>query len=187
MAEIILTTLLTLDGVMEAPGGEPGHPHTGWAGRCMGPEEIAFKQAEAEAAGALLLGRVTYASFLEGWRQAEGAFAARMNAMPKYVVTRDAAPLQWQGARRVEGPLLPAIAALKEAAEGPLLLSGSRRLAQALLAGGLVDELRLMIFPVTVGGGRRLFATDDRLDDWKLEENRAFETGTLALRYRRKA
>ncbi|ONG54978.1 hypothetical protein BKE38_09610 [Pseudoroseomonas deserti] len=186
MAEIILTTLLTLDGVMEAPGGEPGHPHTGWAGRCMGEAEVAHKQAEAEAAGALLLGRVTYESFREGWSSRDGAFAERMNAMPKHVVTRDPAPLDWHGAQRVEGPLLPAIAALKASAEGSLLLCGSRRLAQALLAGGLIDEVRLMIFPVTVGGGRRLFAEDDRLDDWQLEEHRAFDSGTLELRYRRK-
>jgi len=87
MRQIIVSSFLTLDGVMEAPGGEPGHPHTGWAAGYMGEEEVAHKFAEAREAGALLLGRLTYESLAEGWSAGSGPFAERMNAMPKYVAS----------------------------------------------------------------------------------------------------
>lgn len=158
MREIVVSEFTTLDGVMEAPGGEPSHPHTDWVGAHRSPPELfAFKAAEVDEAGALLLGRTTYESFAGAWPGYEGPMAERMNALPKYVLTSRPG-LTWN-ATAVDG--LEAIAALKkDGADGPLLVNGSATLVRALLAAGLVDELRLQVFPVAIGGGLRFWPED---------------------------
>jgi dihydrofolate reductase len=163
MGKLVVSEFVSVDGVMEAPGGEPGFAHTGWVGRYgMGPEAGAYKLNEVLEAEALLLGRVTYESFAGAWpaRDDEAGFAAKMNAMPKHVVTRRPTVLTWENSTRIEGDPVEAIAGLKDQVGGVLLVAGSRTLVHTLYRNDLVDEYRLMIFPVVLGSGRRLFPDD---------------------------
>jgi dihydrofolate reductase len=161
MGKLVVSEFVSLDGVAEDPGGAEGFAHGGWAFKFdRGPEGDRFKAEELEAAGANLLGRLTYQGFAEAWPSRTGEFADRLNAMPKHVVT--SSPLQppWTNSSPIEGDLEPAVRALKERYAGDLLVAGSLSLARTLLALGLVDELRLMVFPIVLGAGKRLFAVD---------------------------
>jgi dihydrofolate reductase len=163
MAELIVTEFLTLDGVMEAPGGEPSHPHTGWVGPFMesDPELMPFKFEEQMRAESHLLGRVTYESFAGAWPQREGPFADKVNSMPKYVVSSTLDELEWDNSTLVGSDVEAAVARLKAETAGPILVAGSRTLVQELLRKDLIDELRLMIFPVVLGSGDRLWPDDN--------------------------
>jgi dihydrofolate reductase len=163
MSELIVTEFVTLDGAMEAPGGEPSHPHSGWVAPYMesDPEVAPFKLAEVLNAESHLLGRVTYESFAGAWPQREGEFAEKMNAMPKYVVSSTLGELEWNNSTVVGADPVAATEKLKAETAGPILIAGSRTLVQALLRANLVDELRLMVFPVILGSGDRLFPDDN--------------------------
>jgi dihydrofolate reductase len=187
MSEVIVATFVTLDGVMEAPGGEPGHPHTGWAADFMGPEEVAHKRDEAPAADSLLVGRITYESLAEGWSGRTGAFADKMNAMPKHVVSTTLRDPAWNNSAVIAGDVAGAVARLKRRAAGPILVIGSRTLVHALIAHDLVDEYRLMVFPVVVGSGRRLFPETPAKTVLRLTESRAFASGVVEQTYRPQA
>jgi dihydrofolate reductase len=150
---------VTLDGVMEAPGGEPTHPHTDWVSGYATPELFAFKYREVVEAGGLLLGRTTYESFVGAWPRREGDFADRMTVLPKYVATSRPEELTWN-ARPLMGDVVDAVTDLKKGDGGPLLVNGSATLVRTLLAAGLVDELRLQVFPVAIGGGLRFWPED---------------------------
>ena len=154
MSQLIVTEFVTLDGVMEAPGGEPGHPHSGWVFDYMSEEQQRYKLQETLDAESLLLGRETYDGFSAAWPERDGEFADKMNAMPKYVVSSslDRPDLGEHDGHRARGR-----AALKARSSGPILVAGSGTLVHALLEAGLVDELRLMIFPVLLGSGLRVF------------------------------
>ncbi|WP_181782798.1 dihydrofolate reductase family protein [Pseudonocardia pini] len=156
MREIVVSEFVTLDGVMEAPGGEPTHPHTDWVPPHSTPELFAFKAGEVDAADALLLGRTTYESFAGAWPGYEGPMAERMNTMPKFVATSRPAELTWN-ATALAGDVVAAVTDLKKTDGGPLLVNGSATLVRTLLAAGLVDELRLQVFPVAIGGGLRFW------------------------------
>ena len=177
MRKLVVSELLTLDGVMEAPGGEPGHPHTGWAGELIGPEEVAWKEQEAMDAGALLLGRVTYESFAGAWPHRSGTFADRMNALPKHVVSTTLGEPDWCNSTLLTGELAGAVADLKAASGGPILVMGSRMLVHALARLDLVDEYRIMLFPVLVGSGGRLFPESPDKTPLRLVDSRAFASG----------
>jgi len=187
MRDLIVSEFVTLDGVMEAPGGEPGHPHAGWVFDFMGPEQQAYKLAEIQEAGALLLGRVTYEGFAAAWpgREDPEGFAAKMNAMPKHVASTTLDHLEWENSTLLEGDVPSAVAALRGGDGGPVLVAGSRTLVQTLAAHDLVDEYRLMVFPVLLGSGRRLFP-DDRAGKTPLElvGTQAFGSGVVTLTYR---
>ncbi len=183
MSTIVVSELVTLDGVIEAPGGEPGHPHTGWAGDFMDDEVVRSKHEEAEAAGALLLGRVTYESFAGAWPGYEGPFAGRMNAMPKYVVSATMREAGWNNTTVIAEDAFEAVARLKEAEGGPLLVCGSRTLVHGLLERGLVDEIRMTVFPVTVGSGFRLYPDSAEKRTMRLSDTRVFVNGVLLLTY----
>ena len=157
MREIVVSEFVTLDGVMESPGGEPGHPHTGWVFEFAGPEQLQYKFDEVIEAESLLIGRVTYESFAGSWPERSGDFADKMNAMPKHVVSTTLENPTWNNSAVIERDVAARIGQLKEREGGPILVAGSRTLVHSLLQHGLVDELRLMIFPVLVGSGRRLF------------------------------
>ena len=113
MRQLIVSEFVTLDGVMEAPGGEPGHPHSGWVFEYQGPEQIEYKQAEVLAAGVLLVGRVTYESFAEAWPARTGAFADKMNAMPKVVVSSTLTNPTWNNTTVLSGDVVEGITRLK--------------------------------------------------------------------------
>ena len=154
MSQLIVTEFVTLDGVMEAPGGEAGHPHSGWVFDYMSEEQQRYKLQETLDAESLLLGRATYDGFSAAWPERDGEFADKMNAMPKYVVSSSLTNPSWENTTVIS---FEDVAGLKAGDGGPILVAGSGTLVHALLAHGLVDELRLMIFPVLLGSGLRVF------------------------------
>jgi dihydrofolate reductase len=160
MGQLVLTEFITLDGVVEDPGGGEGGPHGGWAFKFdRGDEGNRFKVDELMAADAQLLGRRTYEGFAQAWPKMNADdFGRKFNSMPKHVVTSTLRDLEWENSHVLEGDLHDAVAKLKEQYEGDILVAGSVQLAQALLAAGLVDQLNLMVFPYIAGGGKRLFA-----------------------------
>src|SRR6476646_4371521 len=158
MSRLIVTEFMTLDGVMEAPGGEPTHPHAGWVMDYFGPEQSDYKLAETLEAGSLLIGRNTYETFASSWPERDGEFADKMNSMPKYVVSSTLSdPLAWNNSKRLGPDLVAEVHRLKEQDDPPILVAGSATLVRSLIEHDLVDELRLMIFPVFVGGGLRFY------------------------------
>ncbi|WP_433504964.1 dihydrofolate reductase family protein [Pseudonocardia halophobica] len=159
MREIVVSEFMTLDAVMEAPGGEPTHPHTNWVPGYATPELFEFKYREVVEAGGLLLGRTTYESFVGAWPQREGEFAERMTVLPKYVATSRPEELTWN-ARPLVGDVVDAVTELRKGDGEPLLVNGSATLVRTLLEAGLVDELRLQVFPVAIGGGLRFWPED---------------------------
>ncbi|HEX2863183.1 MAG TPA: dihydrofolate reductase family protein [Deinococcales bacterium] len=174
MRPIIVTEFVTLDGVMQDPGS--------WQEGYRSPEAGRFKRQELFEISALLLGRVTYDEFVGYWPTASetGDFGERMNALPKLVATSQPGPLAWNAAR-LEGDVPEAVRALKRQDGGSLLTYGSGALVRTLLRHGLVDELRLMVYPIAAGRGRRLFG-QDRVP-LKLKDRREFAGGVLLLTY----
>jgi dihydrofolate reductase len=164
VGRIVVTEFVSLDGVMEDPGGAEGYRHGGWTFEFdRGPEGDKFKLDEALGAEALLLGRVTYEGFAAAWPSREGEFADKFNTMPKYVVSSTLEKADWTNSTVLEGDLAAGVAALRQKHDGDVVVNGSARLVQALIEHDLVDELRLMVFPVVLGSGRRLFGeTSDK-------------------------
>jgi dihydrofolate reductase len=187
MGRLIVTEFVTLDGVTEAPGGEPSHPHSGWVFEHQSPEQGEFKINETMAAEALLLGRVTYEGFAQAWPEREGEFADRFNAMPKHVVTSTLtdADLEWNNSRVLPGPVEDSVARLKDEIEGELQVHGSQTLVKSLLLAGLVDELRAMIFPVLLGSGKRMWPGGQEKIPLKLVDTTPFPSGVVVLTYER--
>lgn len=179
-----MSVFMTLDGVMEAPGGEPGHPHTGWAGEHMGPPEEQHKLAEVREADDLLLGRVTYESFAGAWPTYEGEFADRMNGMPKHVVSTTLHDPAWNNTDVISSDVPGAVERLKAEDGGPLLVVGSRTLVHSLIDDDLVDEYRLTVFPVVVGGGARVFPEKFHKLALELAGQKTFDSGVIELTYR---
>ena len=186
MRKLIVTEFVSLDGVMEAPGGEEGYKHTGWvfdAGQDERQGEFKFNEVvEAEAQ---LLGRVTYEGFAAAWPQRSGEFADRMNSMKKYVVsTTLSEPLAWENSTLISGNVPAEIAKLKEEDGGPILVAGSRTLVHTLIEHDLVDQFNVMVFPVILGSGRRMFP-DDMADKRPLElvDTQVFDNGVAVHTY----
>lgn len=167
MRKLIVTEFVTVDGVMEAPGGEPTHPHSGWAMHDHTDESLAYKGKELDEVDAHLLGRVTYESFAGAWPKRSGEFADKLNAAPKYVVTSTLDELEWENSTPLKGDVIEEVTKLKESDGGPILLAGSCQLVHALHEAGLIDEYRLMVFPVVLGSGKRVFP--ETADMTKLE------------------
>ena len=184
MKRLIVSELVTLDGVMEAPGGEPGHPHTGWAIDFMQEDPVRHKFVEVLEADSLLIGRITYESFAEGWSGQKGPFAERMNSMPKHVVSTTLAKPEWTNCTVIGASIPEAVTRLKQGEGGPIIVAGSLTLVHGLLAHDLVDEIRLMIFPVTVGSGRRLFPDTERKTRFRLADAITFPNGVMIHSYR---
>ena len=187
MRKLIVSEFITLDGVVEAPGGEPGHRHSGWvADFDHGPIED-YKLAELREAEALLFGRATYEGFSEAWPPRKGAIAERLNTLPKYVVaSKLAEPLAWSNSTLLQDDLAAAVTSLKATEGGPILVHGSATLVQGLLAAGLVDELRLMLFPVTVGGGRSIYPQGFQKSIFALTDTQKVGSEVLALHFRKR-
>jgi len=184
MRDLIISEFITLDGVIEAPGGEATHPHTGWTIDFFTDEQLQYKLDEVLEAEALLLGRVTYEGFAEAWPPREGPFADKMNAMPKHVASTTLTELGWNNSTLVEGDASAAVAALKRGDGGPILVAGSGTLAHTLIEHDLVDEFRLMVFPVILGSGTRLFPQSSDKRTLQLVHTQQFPTGAVAQHYR---
>ena len=173
MGKLVVSEFVTLDGVVEDPGGAEAFDRGGWAFQFeRGPEGDKFKLDEVMAADALLLGRVTYEGFAEAWPSRTGEFADKMNGMPKYVVSRTLRDPSWANTTVVEGDLAEAVTRLKHEFEGEILVAGSVQLVRALFDQGLVDELRLMVYPTALGAGKRLFADAGAPIPLRLTESR---------------
>jgi dihydrofolate reductase len=166
MGRIVVTEFVSLDGVMEAPGGGEEYRHGGWTFAIdRGAEGDKFKLDELFEAEAQLLGRKTYEGFAAAWPQMndEAGFAEKMNSMPKYVVSSTLTEAGWSNSTVLGGDLVTEIEQLKQEVGGVILVAGSAQLVQGLIENDLVDELRLMVFPVVLGSGKRLFgATSDK-------------------------
>lgn len=159
MRRIVVSEFVTLDGVMEDPGGGESSSRGGWAFRFeRGPEGDQYKVDELLAADALLLGRTTFEGFAAAWPGQSGDFADKMNGMQKIVVSTTMGDPPWSPTTVIRGDVARELGAIKEGPGADMLVAGSGQLVRQLLADGLVDELRLMVFPVVLGGGKRLFA-----------------------------
>lgn len=186
MRKIIVTEFITLDGSIEAPGGdETAHPNGGWQmayGR--DPEAGKYKADELAGVDALMLGRITYEHFAKYWpHQTEGAFATRMNELPKYIVSRSLQKAEWINSHIISD-MATDIATLKQSNGGNILVYGSGTLVRSLLHDNLIDELRLMLYPVSIGGGVKIFDDNRELKKFQLTNSRTFHNGVLLLEYR---
>ncbi len=178
MRELIVSEFVTLDGRMEAPGGEPTHPHTGWTIEFGTDDLYAYKLRETREAGSLLLGRVTFEGFVAAWPGRTGEFADAMNGLPKHVVSTTLRDPGWN-ATVIGGDLPAAVADIKRGEGGPVLVVGSGSVVHALLAHRLVDELRLMVFPVTIGGGLPVFPESPERTAFTQTDLVRFDTGVV--------
>ncbi len=187
MRTLYVTEFITLDGVIDSPGGDDGHPHAGWSFKDVDflPEAYELKAQEQEEAGALLLGRVSYDLFAPVWPSMTDDFP-RYNAIPKYVVSstlsEDDLVDNWGDITILR--TMDEVAALKETDGGPISVHASSRLAQSLAAAGLVDRYHLLVFPIVLGSGKRLFS-DSSPDKQKLAvvDSKAYANGVQKLVY----
>ena len=185
MGRVVVTEFISLDGVVEAPGGEDFR-YPDWSFEVdRGPEGERFKETEALGAAALLLGRRTYEGFAEAWPQYEGELADKYNGMPKYVVSRTLADPRWSGTTVLSGGLVDDVARLREEVDGDISVPGSIRLVQGLLAHDLVDEIHLMTFPLVLGHGRTLWPSTPDKTAWRLVEATPYGDGVLVTVHRR--
>jgi dihydrofolate reductase len=161
MGKVVVSEFVTVDGVMEDPGGASKSPQGGWAFQFdRGAEGDKFKLDELLAAEAMLLGRVTYEGFAAAWPSMtdEVGFAEKMNGMPKYVVSKTLESADWNNSTVIRGNVADEVSKLREQPGGDILVAGSAHLVNTLKEHDLVDEYRLMIFPIVLGAGKRLFA-----------------------------
>jgi dihydrofolate reductase len=192
MRPLVVTTFLTLDGVMQAPGGPDEDPSGGFThGGWLVPfyDDDMDEQIVAWFAGAedFLLGRGTYEIFYEAWPKmlSDEPVSQAINSKPKHVASRSLPSVEWETADLIEGDVGDAVRALKAQDGGELQVHGSPGLLQTLLAEDLVDELRLIVFPVVVGPGKRLFASGALPGSWRLTTSSTTSTGALIATYER--
>jgi dihydrofolate reductase len=185
MGRIVVTEFVSLDGVVEDPGGAEDFKYGGWSFEFdRGAEGNEFKLDETRDSAALLLGRVTYEGFAEAWPSREGEFADKFNSMPKYVVSSTLTQPEWTNSTVLEaGDLVEAVSKLKLQTDGDVVVHGSAQLAQTLIAHDLVDELRLMVFPVVLGTGKRLFGDPGEKKTLRLVDSKVVGDGVVILTY----
>jgi dihydrofolate reductase len=185
MGWIVVTEFVSLDGVMEDPGGSEDFRHGGWSFQyARGEEGDRFKLDETMRSEALLLGRVTYEGFASAWPTRDGEFADKFNGMPKYVVSSTLKDPEWTNTTVLDGDLVDAVAKLRNELDGEIVVHGSARLAQTLLENDLVDELRLMVFPVVLGTGKRVFGESSDKTPLRLVDSKTVGDGVVILTYR---
>jgi len=186
MGRIVVTEFVSLDGVMEGPGGGESYKHVGWTFKISrGDEGDKFKLDETMSSAALLLGRVTYEGFAKAWPTMKGPFADKFNTMPKYVVSSTLKKPEWNNSTVLKGELAAEISKLKQSVDGDIVVHGSARLVQALIEHDLVDELRLMVFPVVLGEGKRLFGATTDKKSLRLTQSKTVGDGVAILVYQR--
>jgi dihydrofolate reductase len=186
MGRIVVTEFVSLDGVIEDPAGSETFEHGGWSFEIdRGDEGDKFKLDETMEAEALLLGRVTYQGFAQAWPSRSGEFADKFNSMPKYVVSSTLGDAEWNNSTVLEGDVVEAVSKLREELDGQIVVHGSARLVQTLLEHDLVDEVRLMVFPVLLGSGKRLFGDTSENKRLRLVDSRTVGEGVAILVYGR--
>jgi dihydrofolate reductase len=185
---LVVTQFVSVDGVFQDPGGVGEIDRGGWSFKAEhGDEFNEFKFAELMAADAQLLGRTTYEGFAAAWpsmEAEEGEFAVKMNSMPKYVVSTTLENPEWNNTTVIQGDVATEVAKLKDEIEGDILVAGSGRLVQSLFDEGLVDEWRLMIFPIVVGEGKHLFGEQREMGELRLVDHKTIgPDGIIVLTY----
>jgi dihydrofolate reductase len=187
MGKLVVTEFVSLDGIIEDPGGSEGTEHGGWSFRHPAPEGEQFKGDELRSSDVQLLGRVTYDGFAAAWpamEEATGEFGKKMNAMPKVVVSTTLTEAAWNNTTIISGNVADEVARLKAQYDGDILVQGSATLVETLNEHGLVDEYHLMVHPVVLGKGKRLFRDSAAGTDLELVESRKAGPNVLLLIYR---
>ena len=186
MGRIVVTEFISLDGVIEDPGGSEHTKHGAWTFKFnRGAEGDKFKLDETLNAEAQLLGRVTYEGFAAAWPKMTGdPFSGKFNSMPKYVVSKTLKKADWNNSTILKGDVVDEVKKLKQRLNGDILVSGSAKLVQTLIANDLVDQLNLMVFPIILGSGKRLYGDPKDAKTLKLAESKTVGDGVLILIYR---
>lgn len=186
MGKIVVTEFSSLDGVMEAPGGED-FKYPGWSFEFdRGEDGNQFKLDETLEADALLLGRRTYESFAGAWPNREGEFADKFNTMPKYLVSSTIKDPEWNNTTVLEGDVVEAVRKLRDEVDGIIQVPGSKQLVDELVENDLVDQVNLMIFPVVLGTGKRVFGETSDKKAMRLVESKTVGDGVVILIYERR-
>ncbi len=186
MSKLIVSEFVSLNGIMEAPGGEPTHPHSGWTFKSIyGEDHYAFKDEEIREAELLLLGRKTYEGFAAAWpgRDRSDPFTDKINSMPKYVVSSTLTDPEWENTTVLSGDPIEEVSKLRDADAGPVLINGSAQLVHALTEADLVDEYRAMVHPVLVAEGLRMFPDPDDMKKLKVADVRTYDSGVVLITY----
>src|SRR3981081_2109165 len=184
MGRIVVTEFVSLDGVMQAPGGGEEYEHAGWTFEIdRGADGETFKTGETRDSEALLLGRVTYEGFAAAWPTMKGEFADKFNNMPKYVVSSTLEAPEWNNTTVLDGDFEEQVSKLKQEVDGDIVVHGSASLVQGLLERGLVGEVRLLVFPVVLGSGKRLFSETSGKRRLRLVDSKAVGDGIAILTY----
>ena len=184
MGRIVVTEFVSLDGVMEDPGGAENFAQGGWSFKISrGDEGDKFKLDETFASEALLLGRVTYEGFAKAWPSMEGDFADKFNSMPKYVVSSTLEDPEWNNSTVLRGDVVEEVGKLRQELDGDIVVHGSARLVQTLIEQDLVDEIRLMVYPVVLGSGKRLFGDTSDGKPLRLVDSKVVGDGVAILIY----
>jgi dihydrofolate reductase len=184
VGRIVVTEFVSLDGVVEAPGGGETFRHGGWSFEVnRGTEGDKFKVDEAVSSEALLLGRVTYEGFAAAWPSRDGEFADKFNSMPKYVVSSTLEEPEWNNTTVLKGDVAEEVAKLRQEVDGDVVVHGSPQLVQTLVENNLVDELRLMVYPVVLGTGKRLFGDTSDKKRLRLTDSKTVGDGVTILVY----
>jgi dihydrofolate reductase len=184
MGRIVVTEFVSLDGVIEDPGGSEDFKYGGWSFEIeRGDEGDRFKLDEALNSDALLLGRKTYEGFAAAWPSRDGEFADKFNNMPKYVFSSMLKDPEWTNSTVLDGDLADEVSKLRDEVDGDIVVHGSAQLVQGLVDNGLVDELRLMVFPVVLGAGKRLFGETSDKQRLRLSDSKTVGDGVQILTY----
>ena len=181
MRKLVVTEFVSLDGVMEDPGGAEKFEHGGWTRPYWGDDIGKFKWDELFASDALLLGRVTYEGFAKAWPKMTDEFANKMNGVAHYVVSTTLTKTEWQNSTIIRGNVAQEVMKLKQMPGQDILVGGSARLVQTLLQNDLVDVYRLLVYPVVLGSGKRLFGGGT--SKLQLVQATTFKSGVVGLVY----
>ena len=187
MGRIVVTEFVSLDGVMEDPGGGEDFKYGGWTFEIeRGDEGDKFKLDETLSSEALLLGRKTYEGFAAAWPSMtdDVGFADKFNSMPKYVVSSTLGDPEWNNSAVLKGDMVEEVTKLREQLDGDIVVHGSAQLVQALVEHDLVDEFRLMVFPVVLGSGKRLFGETSDKKTLRLVDSKMVGEGVAILTYK---
>ena len=184
MGRIVVTEFISLDGIVEDPGGDSDYKHAGWTFNIdQGDGGPKFKFEETMNSEALLLGRVTYQGFAKAWPSVKDEFGDRFNSMPKYVVSSTLEKAEWNNSTVLKGDVVEEVSKMRQKPGGDIVVHGSPTLAKTLIANDLVDELRLMVFPVILGSGKRLFGESSDMKRLRLTSSQTVGDGVLILIY----
>ena len=184
MGRIVVTEFVSIDGVMQDPGGDSNFKHGGWSFEFkQGQEGADFKLNETRNSEALLLGRVTYQGFAKAWPSVKGEFGDMFNNMPKYVVSSTLDKADWTNSTVLKGDVVKEVTKLKHTVSGDIVVHGSAQLVQTLLEHDLVDEMRLMVYPVVLGTGKRLFGETTDKKTMRLVDSKTLGDGITLLTF----